>query len=328
LRTRQLLWIIPILLIAFYQVASSQTITVTGAGRVSCNGVYYENGTYNGRPIYDKPGLGGAIRYWNSVGWVISPSGGTSIYYYVKNNTAGVPGDYPPDGLWSIENDAIGAPPAPSSVYDAALPVELSRFSAEVAQNGVLLKWSTESETNNLGFILERNVGADHDPPSEVGMGWQTIASYQTNPDLQSQGNTSSSTDYSFIDGNTKLGWTYSYRLSDVSRTGTAHVTDAIQIALPDAPKETVLAPPFPNPFNPQTKISYQLAESGLVTITVYDILGRKVMALLNEEQRAGSYSFHWLGQDDAGRQAASGTYILRLITGEVVQSQKVLLMR
>ncbi|NQT26795.1 T9SS type A sorting domain-containing protein [candidate division KSB1 bacterium] len=93
-------------------------------------------------------------------------------------------------------------------------------------------------------------------------------------------------------------------------------------------PENTRIVGNYPNPFNPKTKISYQLAESGHVEIAVYDLIGRKVSTLLNAEQQAGSYNIYWHGNDDFGQQASTGTYILRLIAGDVVESQKVLLMR
>ncbi|NQT26198.1 T9SS type A sorting domain-containing protein [candidate division KSB1 bacterium] len=123
---------------------------------------------------------------------------------------------------------------------------------------------------------------------------------------------------------------TYQYRLSDVDTQGNVTILDALEITMEiQNPEETQLEPPFPNPFNPQTKIVYKLAQQSSVTLNVYDVNGRLVSRMLqNVQQSAGSYSIHWLGKDDAGRQAASGTYILRLIAGDVVKSQKVLLMR
>ena len=205
---------------------------------------------------------------------------------------------------------------------DASLPVELSSFSAEATEQGVVLRWVTASELDNLGFILERQ--------SEGASEWLKIASYETNSTLRGQGNTSQTTSYSFMDKNVQTEGTYNYSLSDVSTDGEIHVYDVIQITMQyaAAPGETLLEPAFPNPFNPQTKISYQLAESGIVEISVYDMLGRKVSMLLNENQNAGSYNIYWYGRDNAGQQVSTGTYILRMSTGEMVQTQKVLLMR
>ncbi|NQT26205.1 T9SS type A sorting domain-containing protein, partial [candidate division KSB1 bacterium] len=171
---------------------------------------------------------------------------------------------------------------------------------------------------------------ADGHPPGAGQAEWQTIASYQTHPDLAGQGNTSSQTEYEYVDVTAQSGTTYQYRLSDVDTDGSITVLDIIEITMEiQKPEETQLEPPFPNPFNPQTKIAYKLAEQSSVTLNVYDINGRLVSTLLrNVQQSAGSYSIHWLGKDDMGRQAATGTYILRLIAGDIIKSQKVLLMR
>ena len=221
---------------------------------------------------------------------------------------------------------------APLSSGDASLPIELTLFSAEAIPDGVLLNWTTESEVNNLGFILERAVGANHrSAGSEDVVVWHSIASYQTHHALAGQGNTSSRTDYEFLDVTAQSAATYRYRLSDVDTKGRITILDVLEITLQetDNPDETRLNPASPNPFNPQTKIGYQLAEEASVLLSVYDIQGRLISRLIDgSRQSPGGYSVFWNGKDDFGRQAASGTYILRLIAGETVQSQKVLLMR
>ncbi|NQT25298.1 T9SS type A sorting domain-containing protein [candidate division KSB1 bacterium] len=264
-------------------------------------------------------GLSYSIVSWaTNYFWVTADIAASATADDNMNATIDVAGDL------SISGGALNG----SSTYgqlnagdDASLPVELSSLSAESVAGGVLVQWTTESEVNNLGFVLERAI-------PESPLQWKEIASYQIHSELQGQGNTSSKTEYQFTDENVKPGETYSYRLSDVNTKGDVNILDVVTIALDNLPEETALEPPFPNPFNPQTKISYQLAESGRVEIVVYDMLGRKVSTLLNMEQGAGSYNIYWHGKDDFGQQASTGTYILRLIAGEVVQSQKVLLMR
>ncbi|MCK5145498.1 T9SS type A sorting domain-containing protein [bacterium] len=89
-----------------------------------------------------------------------------------------------------------------------------------------------------------------------------------------------------------------------------------------------MLEPPFPNPFNPETKIQYQLAEAGPVEIMIYDLLGRKVRTLLDQDQAAGSYNLYWHGRDEAGVQTATGTYLIVLKTADGVRTQKAVMMR
>jgi hypothetical protein len=73
-------------------------------------------------------------------------------------------------------------------------------------------------------------------------------------------------------------------------------------------PKRFSLSQNFPNPFNPGTRINYQIPNTGLVTLTVYDVLGREVETLVNEVQQAGTHAVSL----DAGR-FASGVYFYRL---------------
>lgn len=215
---------------------------------------------------------------------------------------------------------------APLASADNSLPVELFLFSAEHCNGEVLIKWTSESETDNLGFILERSVGTLQESPTQ----WLTIASYKTNNSLMGQGSTSACTEYNFFDCRAQPSSTYCYRLSDVDIYGRVKILDLLEITFgPEIPEETQLGPAFPNPFNQQTNIVFKLAEETSVVLSVYDIQARLVANLINgTHKRPGSYNIHWAGNDDFGRQAASGTYILHMHAGNVIQSQKVLLLR
>ncbi len=82
-----------------------------------------------------------------------------------------------------------------------------------------------------------------------------------------------------------------------------------------DLPGVTRLQGAFPNPFNPQTTIAFELASAGAVRLTIYGLDGRRVIDLVNEKRPAGVHEVSWQGRDGAGRQVASGTYLLRLQT-------------
>ena len=110
---------------------------------------------------------------------------------------------------------------------DYSLPVELSSFTASVNRSGaVILEWVTESEIENLGFLLERREesGSSSGSPNESGStqssDWQEIASYITDSRLQGQGSVTYRTDYSYTDNTVEIGKTYDYRLADVSYDG------------------------------------------------------------------------------------------------------------
>ncbi|MFH1571688.1 MAG: FlgD immunoglobulin-like domain containing protein, partial [Gemmatimonadota bacterium] len=93
-------------------------------------------------------------------------------------------------------------------------------------------------------------------------------------------------------------------------------------------PQASQLLPNWPNPFNPETSIRYQLAGPGTVRLTIYDALGQSVRTLVDETQQAGSYSVTWDGLSNAGRRAATGIYFYTLETGGAVQTRKMTLLR
>lgn len=88
-------------------------------------------------------------------------------------------------------------------------------------------------------------------------------------------------------------------------------------------PSSYSLAQNFPNPFNPATKIDYQVARAGLVTIKVYDILGKEVATVLNEDVQPGSHQVTFDGQ-----KLASGIYVCRMTANGFTQSRKMMLMK
>ncbi len=97
-----------------------------------------------------------------------------------------------------------------------------------------------------------------------------------------------------------------------------------IYYTFPDpVPFVTQLNAVYPNPFNPETTVCYQLAESGKVSIEVYNIKGQKVSVLLDEEQEAGEHNFTW---NAAGTN--SGVYFIRLTSGTYQKTSKAVLLK
>ena len=95
-------------------------------------------------------------------------------------------------------------------------------------------------------------------------------------------------------------------------------------------PKAFVLNANYPNPFNPETTISFQANFQGFrqVTLEVYDITGRKMQTLYSGPLDAGRYRFKWNGRNALGQAAASGMYIYRLSSENTVISRKMMLLR
>jgi len=84
----------------------------------------------------------------------------------------------------------------------------------------------------------------------------------------------------------------------------------------------------YPNPFNPSTRIAFTIPKAGGVELAVFDILGRKVKTLVNEERHAGQHFVTWNGTDDRGVGVASGVYFCKLNSAGMEKVQKMMLMK
>jgi len=83
-----------------------------------------------------------------------------------------------------------------------------------------------------------------------------------------------------------------------------------------------------PNPFNPKVVVRFGLPRSGHTTMDVFDVRGRRVAGLLDEVLQAGHHEVSWQGKDTRGRAVASGVYFMKLSSGDMEQSQRVLLVK
>lgn len=84
----------------------------------------------------------------------------------------------------------------------------------------------------------------------------------------------------------------------------------------------------FPNPFNPVAKIRFGLTRPGEVQLDIYDIRGARIARLIDESMDAGHHMVPWSGTDHTGRRVASGTYVARMVSGDVSFNQKLMLIK
>lgn len=84
----------------------------------------------------------------------------------------------------------------------------------------------------------------------------------------------------------------------------------------------------YPNPFNPETTISFSTQKDNLVTLDIYNIKGQRVKTLINEHKTAGQHSVVWNGTDDNNRNVSSGVYFYRMRNGEFSSTKKMILMK
>jgi flagellar hook assembly protein FlgD len=83
-----------------------------------------------------------------------------------------------------------------------------------------------------------------------------------------------------------------------------------------------------PNTFNPQTRIRFHLAQAGRARVTIYDITGRKVRSLSSQHWSAGEHTVVWRGDDQSGRQVASGAYYVRLEADGQIDHRKIMMLK
>jgi endo-1,4-beta-xylanase len=105
------------------------------------------------------------------------------------------------------------------------------------------------------------------------------------------------------------------------------HLTEVEETAN-SVPSHFKLEQNFPNPFNPTTHIMFNIAEASNVSLEIYDMLGRKIVTLVNENLTACVYNVTWDGKKSDGSNVGSGTYLCRLHAGNHVITQKMLLLK
>ena len=194
--------------------------------------------------------------------------------------------------------------------FEYQLPVELQSFDAEPLENAVRLNWATGTEQNNRSFLLER---------STSDASWVEIAR------INGQGNSTTTASYTYIDEHVSAGTIYRYRLKSLDFDGVVEeLSEVMATPLAEgAPENYALAQNYPNPFNAVTELSYAIADAGYVSLIVYDITGRLVTTLVNEEQPAGKYRVTFDGTD-----LPSGVYIYQLKSGTFTGQQKMVLLK
>jgi hypothetical protein len=210
---------------------------------------------------------------------------------------------------------------------DVSLPVELTVFSAECKSGAVVLTWRTESETENLGFIIERQLRVTS---SELRVAdWEEIASYVSNNSLAGHGSTSEAHDYSYTDAAVVPGATYRYRLADVDYGGAVMWHKEVEVKVEaksgQIPEGFTLLPVYPNPFNASFTVSMTLHEQREVAIALYNMVGQRVMNILDAKLSAGDYNY--TVKTDA---LSSGVYFLKLAldSQDYIQTQKIILLK
>jgi len=199
---------------------------------------------------------------------------------------------------------------------DDPLPVTLSSFEAGYSKNRVVLNWTTQSETDNFGWNIYR---------SETENGYENEEIIHVNSTLiEGMGTITSPTNYSFVDEHPIVeGYIYYYWLQSVSTTGELELFGPVSLEVPfsnQVPVMTTLETNYPNPFNPETYISFSIKENEKGILTIYNIRGQRV---LHEKFEAGNHQYRW----DA-KELSSGIYFYKLSSPTLNLTKKMLLLK
>jgi hypothetical protein len=108
---------------------------------------------------------------------------------------------------------------------------------------------------------------------------------------------------------------------------GLNQITTPASVRIETRPDVYALQNNYPNPFNPETTIKYQLPEAGEVTLEIYNMLGQVVNTLVNDYQTAGRYVIQWDATNNNGQSLSSGVYFYRISAGEEFHSIKKMLL-
>jgi uncharacterized protein (TIGR02145 family) len=189
----------------------------------------------------------------------------------------------------------------------SVMPVELTSFNASVTNGNVKLNWNTATELNTSSFDVEKN--------TDGNTSWQKIAS------VKASGNSSSPVSYSYIDKIANAG-KYNYRLKMIDNDGSYKYSSIVNADVL-SPLTFELSQNYPNPFNPSTLIRYKTPISGLVSIKVFDALGKEVSTLVNEVKPSGNYEVSFNAKN-----LSSGIYYYQMRSGNFIETKKLTLIK
>ena len=201
---------------------------------------------------------------------------------------------------------------------DDTLPVTLSSFI--VSQSGVSsvkVSWTTQSETNVMGFNIYRSTQSDIS--TSINLGCFILAA-----------NTSQIRTYQYIEQVPANG-IYYYWLEIVDFNGSNSfygpaIVEIINIGnnTPPIPVKEGFHSIAPNPLDSNARIFYGIPSKSLALIQVYNLKGQKVRTILNETKDSGNFDLNWDARDDRGNILANGNYVLRLDASGKVWTKKI----
>ncbi len=286
---------------------------------------------YNKTDDIQKADSTHAVKIWSGVSKTLSGDPMSSF--------TGVVGDLDRNGKQEI---IIG-----SSYPSNVVAIEYKGTGSVRDSNSYTRKVYYKGEDNNYGTIVYSDSLTKKDTIKTVGSG-EGFVSKMTRPvDLDGDGKQEIVLPYQAIVDTVTYTWRHwnkdsvkylvdstkkisnpkkwGFRILEADIVGSVENRD-LTIITPD---DYQLLQNYPNPFNPTTTISFVLPLAKKVTLRVYDMLGKEVVTLANDQDYSkGTYNISWNGKDQAGKTVASGAYIAKMTAGNIEKNVKMMLVK
>ncbi len=222
----------------------------------------------------------------------------------------------------ALRNVAVG-------FADTDLTLEIFNVRLDVpkggAPNGSMV---TLAETGSLGLAVESSASIQNARGRMTGIIVGPVAIPAVNGTLSFNSTTSAASVYRYTNEGWVMlnSWLQGGQISAaVEEGGIYALGEGIGAFAPEIPAQLVLSDNAPNPFAAQTAISFGLPVSGNVRLNVFDMTGRLVTTIANEEMAAANHTIIWDGTDSTGSPVGAGVYFCRLETAGQVLTQKML---
>jgi hypothetical protein len=317
---------------SFTETVNAGTVTLDTPGPPTWTyTLTWNSGTVN-EWFYRGAGITGASVTGSAqdAGWTVLKQTDTEVIFLAGTPLTGpgslsgfqITGPQAGTGTWIVHSN--------SGTVEGPLPVELSYFTASSSDEQVTLKWRTESEINNLGFNVYRSAQKDG---SYVKVNATLI---------KGAGTDATPHEYQFVDESVVLGATYCYYLEDVDFSGNTHKSSIIAVLvgrtqevkqLRLVPTQFRLLANFPNPFNPETWIPFELPLEAEVSLVISDAHGRLIRRMELGQKEAGYYvtrasAIYWDGRNEHGEKVSSGVYFYTLRAGDFTATRKMVVVK
>ncbi len=261
-----------------------------------------------------------SLCYWDYTKSPLSSIGATAKTTYELMNLP-LSTLFPETTVWERNGESY---PTLIDNSEQTLPVTLSSFSAIcTASNTVSIAWTTQSESNMIGYHILRT---DDDN--------LTNANRITDQIIHAV-NVSTEHNYSFTDQTTEQNTEYNYWLESIEMNGTIQYYGPIRVKTgetadtpPAIPLVTQLKSAYPNPFNPITMICFDMAQQERVVIDIFNAKGQKIKTLYDQVVNPGHHQVLWDGTDSNSRIMSSGIYFYSMSAGKYKEIHKMLMVK